>query len=707
MFPSRKTKSLQKKLVLCKRLFEVGAGQHRLGVLQALNLVLPGSLAEVVVLDEEIAVSVELRKGLLDVRQLRLLGGLLLLRGLDLGVEVRLCDLLAGDALDHRRARFRGLSHQTLVVALSGLLIILSLHNTVLQLLQEHVHKGNNPVALAVLLLVRIPRRGGRRRRGSRVLVQLGVQLRKRGLRRAGNHFRRRRGDQIRAAGRCEDLLLLRQLLLRRFLVLVRAVELEQLVLRLLDELEGRVVLRLESDELAVLLLALLSRLRDGLVQVLHLLLQLLDLVRKRGALIRHFIDGRLAGRDRFFRVLLLRLGLRQLLVAIGLRRVVVLLLLTEDLDHTVNHRQDLGEINGLRLHRKLDKRKLRAVRGALLHQGGNHGARAKNVGARGSLLDEAHVLRGLRQRERLLEEVQRIVVVQDLDRLADRRDLLSTHLLARSPLLLLQRALGRQVREEGLRLLHLRGRVLDVVRGGRHRHVEVAAAHGLRLDRLAGGGDLVLLRRGELLEGLRSSLLVADGAVEVLVHLVLERLEHAHNFARRRAVIAEGVLLALEQPQDLGLLVLVHARRSLNDLHHTRHAVLVLLDEGLAHALLQRGDRTSQRINVFRRVTRRLDELGVLLLADRRRGREVALRRLAVLLVLDQLLVKLALLRLLRGELALKLRDLLARLLDALAHAVGVALAVAHELVEHVLLLLALGLDLLLHVLQEGNDLA
>merc|ERR1719337_443518 len=134
--------------------------------------------------------------------------------------------------------------------------------------------------------------------------------------------------------------------------------------------------------------------------------------------------------------------------------------------------------------------------------------------------------------------------------------------------------------------------------------------------------------------------------------------------------------------------------------------ALRVLLDEGLAHALLERGDRTRQRVNVGLRVARRLDELGVLLLADRRRGREVALRRLAVLLMLDELLVDLALLRLLRGELALELRDLLGGLLDALAHTVRVALAVAHELVEHVLLLIALGLDLLLHVLQEGHDL-
>ena len=125
---------------------------------------------------------------------------------------------------------------------------------------------------------------------------------------------------------------------------------------------------------------------------------------------------------------------------------------------------------------------------------------------------------------------IGRVVVVQDLDRLADRGDLLRAHRLPSGPLLLLQRALGCQVRQEGLRLLHLRGRVLDVVRGGRDGHREVAAAHGLRLDRLAGGGDLGLLRRGELLEALLGSLLVADGAVEVLVHLVLHGLDETNQ---------------------------------------------------------------------------------------------------------------------------------------------------------------------------------
>merc|ERR1719316_239598 len=685
---------------------EVRAAEDRLRVLEPLNLVLAGSLAEVVVLDEEVAVGVELRDGLLERLELRLLGGLLLLGGLDLGVELRLRDLLARDALDHRRTGGLRLAHEALVVRLGGLLLVFGLRDPILQLLDEHVHERNDPVALAVLLLVGVPRRRRRRRGGGRALVQLGVVRLHRGNGSSGDHFRRRRGDHVRPAGRCEDLLLLRQLLHRRLLVQVRAVELEQLVLRLLDELKSRAVLRLEGDELAVLILALLGRFGNRLVQRFHLLLQTCDLVGQSRALLGHLFDGRRTRLDRLLNLRLLLARRLEFFVAVRLLGIVVFLLLSENLDHAVNHRQDLGEVHSLGLQPELDECKLRAVRGAL-HERRDHVPGAELPRAAGGLLDEAHVLRRLREREGLLEEVKRIVVVQDLDRLADRGDLLSAHLLTRGPLLLLQRALGRQFRHEGLRLLHLRRRVLDVVRGGRDGNCEIAAAHGLRLDRLAGSGDLFLLRGGELLEALGSRLLVADGAVEVLVHLVLHSLEHANDFTRRGAVVAERILLALKQSHDLALLVLVHARRSLHDLLEARNALRVLLDEGLAHALLERGDRTRQRVNVGLRVARRLDELGVLLLADRRRGREVALGRLAVLLVLDELLVELALLGLLRRELALELRDLLGRLLDGFAHAVRVALAVAHKLVEHVLLLLALGLDLLLHILQKSHDLA
>merc|ERR1719316_1961536 len=116
---------------------EVRAAEDRLRVLEPLNLVRAGSLAEVVVLDEEVAVGVELRDGLLERLELRL--------------------LLARDALDHRRTGGLRLAHEALVVGLGGLLLELGLGDAILQLLDEHVHQRNNSVALPILLLVGIP----------------------------------------------------------------------------------------------------------------------------------------------------------------------------------------------------------------------------------------------------------------------------------------------------------------------------------------------------------------------------------------------------------------------------------------------------------------------------------------------------------------------------------------------------------------------
>ena len=106
---------------------------------------------------------------------------------------------------------------------------------------------------------------------------------------------------------------------------------LEQAVLCFVNQLQRRVALLLENDEVRVLLLALLRGLGDGFVQSLDLLLQLRDLLRRRGALRRGLLDERLARGDGLLGVFLLRAALFQVLVAERLRRIVVSLLLLED----------------------------------------------------------------------------------------------------------------------------------------------------------------------------------------------------------------------------------------------------------------------------------------------------------------------------------------------------------------------------------------
>merc|ERR1719213_899886 len=284
----------------------------------------------------------------------------------------------------------------------------------------------DDPVALPVLLLVRTPR-VRRRRRSS--LANVGAELHKHRLRGARDHHRRFRRDHVRAAGRGEDLLLVSQLLLRSLLVQVRAVELVQAVLRLLNKLQRGVVLRLELEEVTVLLLALLRGFRHSLVQRLDVLLQSRDLL---GSL----LPG------------------RHVLVAEGLLRVIVLLLLLENEDHAVDHRNHLGEVHLLRLEAELNQLQLLLVRRVLLHEGRQNVASARSDRHRRLLLQEAELVRLLRQGERLLEEVQSVVVVQDLNGLADGRNLLDADLAALVPFLLLRRALRRQVREERLRVI-------------------------------------------------------------------------------------------------------------------------------------------------------------------------------------------------------------------------------------------------------------
>merc|ERR1719258_1014707 len=669
------------------RSLEVGAREHGLRIFQALLLVDARRLAHVVVLDDEVALRVQVEEQLLDVGQGRLLVHLLLLGGLDLRVEVGLRGLLRRDRLNVLRARLLGAAHEPLVILLRGLLLVLRGGDAVRELLGQHLHEGNDAIALAVRLLVRIPRRGRRRRRGIRALVQLGVDLSlHRGDRSAGDHLRGRGCDHVRPARRGEDLLLLGELLLWRFLVHVRAVELEEAILRLLDELDSGVVLGLEGDEVLVLLLALLGRLRDRLVKRLDLLLEGRDLLRERGAALRHLLDGRSARRDALLRVGLLRVGLLDLRGAEDLRVVVLLLLRLEDLHHPVDLLCDLGEVDLLRLELRLEEGQRRGV-ARRLGRGRKYSARPQGTCGSRLVLEEDG--RGLAEREGLLEEVKRVVVVQDLDGLANSGDLLRAHRLALGPLLLLQSALRTEVGEERLRLLHLRRGVLNVVSGRRNGNRELAAADRLRLDGLRGRGDLLLLRGRQLLKDRRRLLLGRHRALQVAGHLVLHGLQHTNDLAALAAVRAEGVL-ALQEREELVPLVVVDRLRLLRGLD--KQGLLPrALQERLAHALRERVDGARHRLQVGAQVTGRRDVLLVLLLPDRRRLLEVSLGLLTVELVLHELLVKLRLLGFLGRR----------------GHAVGVAVTEAHELVEEALLLLAFGLELLLHVLQNRHDLA
>merc|ERR1719243_463347 len=648
----------------CSPLGEVRPGQDRLGVLQALDLVRASLLASTVVLHEEVAAGVQAGDVLRELRKRLRRRRMLRLRVLDLLRPLRTRALLLRDALRVRRAGLLAGRHQVLVVLLRRLLLVLGLGVLSLQLLDHVVHELHHAVALPVLLLVRAERL--RRRRRNRVRRRADLREHRDASPRNARRVRRRRGlirvARVRTARRHNEALLLRQLTALRGLVQVRAVELVQLVLRRLHQLRRRLVLGLRLDEGRVLLLALLRGLGNRLVEGLDLGLKSLDLARKRRHRRRHLLNGRRKARKRLLRVLLLRRRLLELSVAEVLLRVIIGLLLAKHVDHAVNLLRDLREIHGLALQRRRNQAQLRLVRAAHLRKRHQHALRAKHVRRLRALLQEAHA-RLAERRRRLLEEVQRVVIVQDLDRLADRIHLLRAHRLALAAGRLLRRALLAQIGKESLRLSNVRLSVLQVVLRLDDLDRDLAGTLRLGLNRRRRRRNLRVLRRRQIAEPLRRGSLVRRRRLQVTLHLLKHRLQHARDLARRLRS-----LLALEEIHHALPLEVIQLVRLRNDALHTALHLRAHLHER-AHALLQSSDGTLHRANVVRHVSGRLLELSLLLRTDVRRLLRILLRGLTGRLVLAELRL---LLRPFRG----------ARL-----HAIGIAVTVAHELVESLLL--------------------
>ena len=79
---------------------------------------------------------------------------------------------------------------------------------------------------------------------------------------------------------------------------------------------------------------------------------------------------------------------------------------------HAINHTRDFREINALRLQRSRDEAERRLVRLRHLRKGENHLTCTAGDGHGGALLQEAQGAIILLHQSRLLEQVQRIVVV-------------------------------------------------------------------------------------------------------------------------------------------------------------------------------------------------------------------------------------------------------------------------------------------------------
>ena len=183
---------------------------------------------------------------------------------------------------------------------------------------------------------------------------------------------------------------------------------------------------------------------------------------------------------------------------------VVVELLGLQERDHVVDHLDNLVEAA--------------SAEGLLAAQGQGDELQADLVLLAQALHDRVDVVEGgvahgrsallhLEQaragaRQGLLEEVERVVVVEHLDGVRQGHELLGAHLGALLPLARLRRAAVLQLREELLVLQQALGRVVEVLLHGHELHAELADLGGLRLDGRGERLDLLGLGSDKPLEG-------------------------------------------------------------------------------------------------------------------------------------------------------------------------------------------------------------
>merc|ERR1719353_2603513 len=289
---------------------------------------------------------------------------------------------------------------------------------------------------------------------------------------------------------------------------------------------------------------------------------------------------------------------------------------------------------------------------------------------SRGARLDEG------RARERLLEEIKRVVVVEDLDGRADgleldlpalRRRVVLRRLVG-AALLQVHEAVGVSL-ERVLRLdeLHLRlGSGVGICR--------VLLLHRVLL--LLRRGDLEVLRRDELVE-------LGDGLLLVLDHLLQVPLEVLHHLLQNTddgvgAAPAARRVRGLEERRDL---LLVH--RPPHQRSQRAEEDLLLLE---AHALLKRRKGFVNSRDAVLGFCRLFRELRRLLFSDAR----LLLDTLLVLGNLRLQLLELRVnLRIRAGEsldLASELADELCAVVDLLGGSRNVIIAETHELLVHLL---------------------
>mmetsp|Transcript_74283 Transcript_74283/g.215253 ORF Transcript_74283/g.215253 Transcript_74283/m.215253 type:complete len:384 (+) Transcript_74283:3265-4416(+) len=369
-----------------------------------------------------------------------------------------------------------------------------------------------------------------------------------------------------------------------------------------------------------VFLLTLLRRLRHRLVQRFNAILQSGNLLRERGDGLLRGGDGALLVRDGTLQSLFLVVSGVELLRTVLLLVVVVPLLSLENANHVIHHLDDLLE-TALVQRFLAREREHQQIQGCVLALGGGRASLDEHIHGAAALLrsprSQLHEARA-RRRKRLFEEIQRIVVIKNLDRVGKRDELLGPGLGALLPLRCLRGAALLQSLQE---LLVRQERRLGVRQVLFHLHdadTQLADLRGLRLDGCPEGLDLLTLGTHHLLVGLDRRLLFGSGFSEALLHGVLHLLQDTRDLAAGRRIAIDGLLSAGKEREDL---LPVHVDHVLLALHHAaEHLRGIGLQEATSHAFLQCGDRLLQGANVGVRFRLLCCEGRGLLLANRRR---------------------------------------------------------------------------------------
>mmetsp|Transcript_59362 Transcript_59362/g.127930 ORF Transcript_59362/g.127930 Transcript_59362/m.127930 type:complete len:476 (-) Transcript_59362:833-2260(-) len=404
---------------LCAGLFaslhqgEVSSRQDGLCLVQRLQLICAGLLTRIEVVHQEVARLVQILVVRMGLSAVFCIGFaiIMVLRQIALGLGQG--RLILRHRLGIGRALLGAILHQLLIILLRVLLFQLVLIHLRLQIIDHAVNHAHDTTPLLLLVSANLR---GRRRSVNSVLLDLHESYGHSGASKTG---RSRCGADVTAVSGVH-LLLIAQHPLGSLLVLLRLVELGQSVLGELQDLHGRLILGGAGHVVIVLVLPVLGRLRNCLVQVLdallegsNLLLGVLDGgIQVAVCLIQPFL---VVGQ-----VLEPVLSLVEFLGTVRLLGVIVHLLFLQSVLHGVDHLNDFVEIHLLAPQSNGDQIQFR-VRASRTHQ---------LQRLRCNLTPRSLNLQQARSRQRLLEEVQHIVVVEDFDSVGNGKQLISASLL-------------------------------------------------------------------------------------------------------------------------------------------------------------------------------------------------------------------------------------------------------------------------------------